>query len=109
MNIDKGDKNFTEIKSLINKVIPFQKKIILFGSRSGKDYKLESDYDILVIITKSGISRRSMLNFQIKIKRACARKEIDIDLIVRDSEYSDEIKNFPGNIINSALNTGIQI
>ncbi|MEN8155238.1 MAG: nucleotidyltransferase domain-containing protein [Acidobacteriota bacterium] len=109
MNIKKGDNNFVKIKKLINKVIPYRKKTILFGSRTGSDYNSASDYDILVIVNKSGIKRRDLLEFQIKIKRSCAKKGIDIDLIVRDLEYSNEIKDFPGNIINSALNTGVQI
>jgi len=103
----KGDKNFKFIKELIDNTIPYKKNIILFGSRTGDKYDVSSDYDIFVIVEKSGVQRRELLDFQIRIKRMCAKNGIDIDLIVRDKDYSDSIKDFPGNIINSALNSGM--
>ena len=105
----KGDKNFKLIKELIDNTIPYQKKVILFGSRSGDKYESSSDYDIFVIVEKSGVQRRELLDFQIRIKRMCARRGIDIDLIIRDRDYSDSIKDYPGNIVNSALNTGTSL
>jgi len=103
----KGDKNFKFIKELIDNTIPYKKNIILFGSRSGNKYESSSDYDIFVVVEESVLKRRELVDFQIRIKRMCAKRGIDIDLIIRDRDYSDGLKDYPGNIVNSALSTGI--
>lgn len=51
----KGDKNFKFIKELIDTTIPYKKNVILFGSRNSDKYKSTSDYDIFVIVEKSGV------------------------------------------------------
>lgn len=97
------------IKQLIHQVIPYKKEIIFFGSRAGTDYNENSDYDILVIVHHKKTDRKELAAFQSKVKRLCARLGLDVDLIVRDSMHAKQMKNFPGNIINSALQTGVYI
>lgn len=57
----------------------------------------------------SSFNRKELAAFQSKVKRLCARLGLDVDLIVRDSMHAKQMKNFPGNIINSALQTGVYI
>ncbi len=97
------------IKQLIHQVIPYKKEIIFFGSRARGIYKKESDYDILVIVHHKNADRRELVGLQAKVKRLCAKSGLDADVIVRDNVHAEQMKNFPGNIIHSALQTGIHI
>jgi len=103
------EQGITVIKRLINLVIPYKKEIIFFGSRARGEYTEESDFDILVIVQRKNIDRKTLIGFQSQIKRLCAKSGLDADIIVRDRSYTDEMKNFPGNIIHSAVQTGIHI
>jgi len=97
------------IKQLIHQVIPYKKEIIFFGSRAGEDYYEDSDYDILVIVHYRNSDRKELAGLQSKVKRLCAKLGLDADVIVRDSTHAAQMKNFPGNIIHSALQTGVHI
>ncbi|MCK5057870.1 MAG: nucleotidyltransferase domain-containing protein [Candidatus Aminicenantes bacterium] len=97
------------IKRLINQVIPYKKEIIFFGSRDRGEYTEESDFDILVIVQRKNIDRKILIGLQSQIKRLCAKSGLDADIIVRDRSYAEEMKIFPGNIIHSAVQTGIHI
>jgi predicted nucleotidyltransferase len=97
------------IKRFIHQVIPYEKEIIFFGSRASGEYHSESDYDILVIVHSQEIDRKTLIRSQTKIKRLCAKFGLDTDLIVRDRGHADQMKKFPGNIIHSALTSGVHI
>ncbi|MCP5105171.1 MAG: nucleotidyltransferase domain-containing protein [bacterium] len=97
------------IKQLIHQVIRYKKEIIFFGSRVNGGYNKDSDYDILVIVHHKNANRKELIGFQAKIKRLCAKSGLDADVIVRDNTHAEAMKNFPGNIINSALQAGIHI
>jgi predicted nucleotidyltransferase len=97
------------IKQFINQVIPYKKEIVFFGSRAEGGYKKDSDYDLLVIVHHNNADRKKLIGFQAKIKRLCAKAGLDADVIVRDNAHAEEMKNFPGNIIHSALKTGVYI
>ena len=105
----KNNHDVLTIKQLIHQVIPYKKEIVFFGSRAAGVYKERSDYDILVIVHHDNIDRKKLLVFQAKIKRLCARVGLDADVIVRDKVHTEEMKNFPGNIIHAAFQTGIHI
>ncbi|MCK4765527.1 MAG: nucleotidyltransferase domain-containing protein [Candidatus Aminicenantes bacterium] len=105
----KKDQDVSKIKQFIHQVIPYKKEIIFFGSRTRGDFTDESDFDILIIVHRENIERRKLTAFQSKIKRLCAKAGLDADIIVRDRHYTEEMKNFPGNIIHSVLQTGVPI
>lgn len=102
-------KDIAVIKQYIHQVIPYEKEIIFFGSRASGDYDKSSDYDLLVIVQNPGSDRKKLLGFQAKIKRLCAKAGIDADILVRDRSHTEAMKKFPGNIIHSAIGTGIMI
>ena len=104
----KNNQEVLTIKQLIHQVIPYKKEIVFFGSRAAGVYKKNSDYDILVIVHHE-VDRKKLIGFQAKIKRLCAKVGLDADVIVRDKIHAEEMKNFPGNIIHSAFQTGIHI
>jgi predicted nucleotidyltransferase len=105
----KKEQEIITITHIIDQVIPYKKEIIFFGSRAGDNYKEDSDFDILIIINHKNIDRKKMITLQAQIKRLCAKSGLDTDIIVRDRSYADELKDLPGNIIHSALQTGIRL
>ena len=105
----KNNQEILTIKQLIHQVIPGKKEILFFGSRATGNYKKNSDYDILVIDHHKNVNRKRLIGNQAKIKRLCAKLGLDADVIVRDKVHVEEIKQFPGNIIHSAFQTGIHI
>jgi len=93
-----------EIKKREIKVL----KIILFGSRTGKNFNKNSDWDFLVVINKE-------LNFHEKwevilsIKRKLLENEIPNDIILKSKESYDIDKEIVNTISYSAKLEGIEI
>jgi len=102
-------KEILKIKQFINQVIPFKKEIILFGSRVLNNFTEDSDFDVLVIVEDKNIKKKLLIKSQTQIKRLCAKVGLDADIIVRDKKHTESIKSFQGNIINTALLTGVHI
>jgi predicted nucleotidyltransferase len=105
----KQEQDVQAIKQFIQQVIPYKKNIVFFGSRVNGAADEDSDYDILVIVDDKSIDRRKLIRSQAKIKRLSAKLGLDADVIVRDKAHVEEMRNFPGNIIHSALQTGVPI
>ena len=97
------------IRLIIEETIPYFKEIFLFGSRARNNSRMDSDFDILVIVDAKGVARRHLIELGAEVRRRCAKAGIDIDIIVRDREYAMCMKDFPGNIISEALSYGVQI
>ncbi|MBT6046625.1 MAG: nucleotidyltransferase domain-containing protein [Candidatus Scalindua sp.] len=74
-------------------------KIILFGSRAGKDYKDESDYDLLVL--KKGLidQRQLVQEIYLNFKHIGA----PVDVIAVDIDRFEELKDDPDMIYNEAF------
>ncbi|MCP2519537.1 nucleotidyltransferase domain-containing protein [Candidatus Aminicenantes bacterium AC-708-M15] len=83
-------------------------KIILFGSRTGKNFNKNSDWDFLVVIDKE-------LNFHEKwevilsIKRKLLESEIPNDIILKSKESYEIDKEIVNTISYSAKLEGIEI
>jgi predicted nucleotidyltransferase len=105
----KQEQDVQAIEQFIHRIIPYKKNIVFFGSRANDSADKDSDFDILVIVDEKSIERRKLIRFQAKIKRLSAKLGLDADVIVRDKAHVEEMKNFPGNIIHSAFQTGIPI
>jgi predicted nucleotidyltransferase len=101
--------DISSVKQLIEGVIPYKKEIIFFGSRAREGYGPDSDFDVLVVVHEKDVDRRELVRLQAKVKRLGAKVGLDIDVIVRDLPHAEEMKNFPGNIIHSAYQTGVHI
>ena len=97
------------IRQTIEEVIKYPKEIFLFGSRAQDNNRTDSDFDILVVVDAVGITRRRLIEMGADIRRRCAKKGIDVDIIVRDREYVQNMRNLAGNIINEAMSYGVPI
>jgi predicted nucleotidyltransferase len=101
-----------EIKAIILNVLKSEgfngAKIILFGSRAKGDFKIDSDWDFLVIL-KDNLVREQKLNLAYKIRRKLADIHIPCDVIVRSEEEVEKRKEVIGSVIRSAIKTGVTL
>ncbi len=83
-------------------------KVILFGSRARQDFDNDSDYDVLVIIKEEPdwITRENLCSL---IRKIMARENINIDILIRSSNYIETAQYEQGNIINNAIEEGIEM
>ncbi len=112
MNIEKyikNDINLLQITNIINKIVFLPKEIILFGSRALGKEKSYSDYDILVILKIEEIDKSLISKWQIQIRKTCAKADLDVDILIRDKKYVDDMSKFYGNVIYDAINEGVKI
>lgn len=84
------------------------KDIILFGSRARKDHKINSDWDILVVLGKK-VSRERRIDITHTIGKRLAEDYIPSDVLVRSEEEIEERKNIVGSVIKRAIKEGISI
>ena len=99
------DENLLKIKAAIKNIFP-DSKIILFGSRAGKDFDNRSDYDILVVVKQ---------NLEIKEKRqyeSVIRKKLDfipLDIIVKTEEDMEYFLDKIGSVVREAMKYGVNL
>lgn len=86
------------------KKIDYQ-KVILFGSRARKDYNRQSDFDLLVILSKA-MSTRKKIHLSTVLRRRFASKMIDADVLVKDAKDIEYLKDKPGSVVRNALREG---
>jgi len=89
------------------KRIPYR-KIILFGSRAGINYTDQSDFDLLIILSKT-MTIHEKRHISTLLRKRFASKMIDADVIVKDEEDIEYLKDKPGSIVRNALREGICI
>lgn len=80
--------------------------IILFGSRARNNYRVDSDYDILLIVTNDN-TIESLRYIQREIRKKLALNEIDADIIVKTQDMVDKYKKVSGNVIYEAIREGV--
>ncbi|MCB1193077.1 MAG: nucleotidyltransferase domain-containing protein [Leptospiraceae bacterium] len=95
------------IKPIIESIVKID-QIILFGSRTTKNYKETSDYDLMLVLKKS-VSVKEKIKISNKITAILARKLIDADIIVKNLQDIEELKDKPYSIVREAIKTGVVI
>lgn len=83
-------------------------KIILFGSRARNDNKVDSDWDLLIIINGK-LTREEKKEIAHLIRKNLAQKDILSDVIIKTIEEINHLKNRKYSITRSALEEGISI
>jgi len=73
------------------------KNIILFGSRARGDYREDSDWDLLVIVSGSP-DRRTIRRLQYQMYRRLAQNGVYCDVIVVSEEYYAKYRSVVGSI-----------
>lgn len=82
-------------------------KVILFGSRVMRDYRKDSDWDLLVVVDGKDKKRRD--EFWLKINRKLVDNRIKGDLIINNKKDVGEYAKYFGFIHYHALKEGVRI
>ena len=101
------DENLLKIKEVIKNIFP-DCRVILFGSRSRKDFKTQSDYDILVII-KNNLNIKEKFQYESIIRKHLAQMEIDTDIIVKSEDDIPAHLKRIDSVVKEALETGVAL
>ena len=101
------DKNFKRIKEVVESILPGS-RIILFGSRIRGDFNIQSDYDILVVVS-SNLTIKEKRNYAIEIINKLAGLDILTDVIVKTEADVIYYKDKIGSITREAILEGITI
>jgi len=83
-------------------------EVILFGSRARGNSRWDSDWDVLVVLSK-GIGREIALEAYKRIHRALLMKGIKVDLLFISKGELEKVKNDTGFVYYYALREGVKI
>lgn len=82
--------------------------IILFGSRARGDFKADSDWDVLVVLSRS-IGRKTELEAYKRIHRELLLKGIKVDVLFISKDELEKVKDDTGFLYYYALREGVKI
>ena len=101
------DENLLKIKEVIKNIFP-DCRVVLFGSRSRKDFKTQSDYDILVII-KNNLNIKEKFQYESIMRKHLAQMGIDADIIVKSEDDIPARLKRIDSVVKEALETGVAL
>ena len=99
-----------KLKSILEEIGVDYTNILLFGSRTGKDFEEESDWDFLIVVKG---------NLDLKEKRELGHKIyrrfhdyfpfVSVDIILKDEQSFEDEKNVANTISNEVYLEGIKV
>ena len=103
------DKNqiIKKIKVIAHQYLP-DTQVLLFGSRARNDYRIDSDYDILLIINQT-LEPKEKIPIISKIRKSLLQYDIRTDVIIQSRGEIEKNKNLPGHIVRSILKEAITL
>lgn len=101
-----------KIKKIINQVLEEKginlERIILFGSRARGDFKENSDWDLLIIVSNElDLEDKRKISKEIRIR--LAEIFIPCDVLIKSVSEIEYYSNFIGTTTREALKEGIEI
>ncbi len=81
-------------------------KIVLFGSRAKGTAQFDSDYDFLVIKSKSYFEKYSRRKESGNLRRALAKFEVSKDILMYSADEVEQRQNWRNDIVSCALKEG---
>ncbi|MFN4220539.1 MAG: nucleotidyltransferase domain-containing protein [bacterium] len=98
------------IKKIIEEIFEEKKvrikKVILFGSRVRKDYREDSDWDLL-IVTEDNLQRDQKVLLSHLVRKRLAEELIPSDVLIKSEEEVEERKYIIGSVIKTAIDEGV--
>lgn len=95
-----------KLKIILERLIPeFQPtKIFLFGSRSKGTSKVDSDYDLLLIVKNSELSRHERMTHALMALWGCGVK-VDVFIYTENefNDWKDEFSSIPHTVATEGL------
>jgi len=105
-----GSEVIEKLKSILEEIGVDYSNILLFGSRTGKNFEEESDWDFLITVKK---------NLDLKEKRELWHKIyrrfhdylpfVSVDIILKDEQSFENEKNVANTISNGVYLEGIKV
>ncbi|NJE10286.1 nucleotidyltransferase domain-containing protein [Thermococcus sp. MAR1] len=82
--------------------------IILFGSRARGDFRADSDWDVLVVLSRP-LERKKELEAYKRIHRELLLKGIKVDILFISKDELEKVKDDTGFLYYYALREGVKI
>jgi predicted nucleotidyltransferase len=102
-----SSENIGIIKLIAHQYLP-EAQVLLFGSRARNESRIDSDYDILLIINQT-LAPKEKIPFISKIRKSLLRYEILSDVIIQSKGEIEKNKNLPGHFVRSILKEAITL
>jgi predicted nucleotidyltransferase len=83
-------------------------RIVLFGSHVRGDNTEHSDYDVLIII-KDVLPMRDKIRLSAELRARFAEKWMDTDILIKDRQEVEYLKDKCGSVVRNALMYGISL
>ncbi len=100
------------IKAIISTALEYDGidtfKIYLFGSRARGDFSTASDWDILIVISKT-LGIKEKIKLFTKLNRLLAKEKYNVDIVIKSVEEVNYYKSKIGHIVRNALHEGVLI
>lgn len=93
------------IKIIAHQYLP-EAQVLLFGSRARNEARIDSDYDILLIINQT-LAPKDKIPIISKIRKSLVQHEIRSDVLIQSKNEIEKNKNLPGHIVRSILKEAI--
>ena len=99
-----------KLKRLLKEIGVVYTNILLFGSRTGKDFEEESDWDFLIVV-KSNLDLKEKRELWHKIYRRFYDffSFVSVDIILKDEQSFEDETNVANTISNEAHREGIKV
>ena len=99
-----------KLKTILEEIGVEYSNILLFGSRTGKDFEEESDWDFLIVI-KGNLDLKEKRELWYKIYRRFHDyfPFISVDIILKDEQSFENEKKVANTISNEAYLEGIGV
>ena len=105
-----GREVIEKLKSILNEIGVVYTNILLFGSRTGKDFEEESDWDFLIVV-KGNLDLKEKRELWHKIYRRFHDylPFVSVDIILKDEQSFEDEKNVANTISNEVYLEGIKV
>ncbi|NQE44499.1 hypothetical protein C5S31_00570 [ANME-1 cluster archaeon GoMg2] len=99
-----------KLKTILEEIGVVYTNILLFGSRTGKDFEEESDWDFLIVV-KGNLDLKEKRELWHKIYRRFHDyfPFVSVDIILKDEQSFEDEKNVANTISNEAYLEGINV
>jgi len=99
---------YATIRDTVKYYLP-DARILLFGSRARGNQDLRSDYDLLIITSKT-LSSSEKVSWSTRLNKALVKAvNAPFDLLINSEEEVNQKRHLPGHIIRSIVREGISL
>lgn len=98
---------FEFIKNSIKGIIP-ESRVLLFGSRARGDFRIDSDYDLLIIVPYP-LAVKEKLTLKTSIRKLIVKAGISSDILIESEQELISKNEIKGHIISTALSESIEL